>query len=299
MAGIFGIVNLTRDSFSDGGAALDSDAALRRAQQLRVDGADVIDLGAESTHPDAATVPAEEEIARLAPVIEPLAAGGVVVSVDTCKPPVMRDALRRGAQIINDIAGFGTLEAVEAVAGSKARLVVMHAAGLVVETDAQGRLRGAKAGRVAIGPEQIVELAERFFEQRIAELERAGIERGRLILDPGMGFFLSSDPRASLAMLRHLPRLTRFGCPLLVSTSRKSFIGAVLGKSDARRGRTGGEVRAVGGRAAGTLATEVWAVLRGAAYIRTHEVAALCDALTILDALRGEEGDAAAGFRLA
>jgi dihydropteroate synthase type 2 len=265
IAGILGIVNVTRDSFSDGGKFLGPDAAVAHARRLVADGADVVDLGAESTHPDSEDVSAEEEIARLAPVIRPLKADGIRISVDTHKPVVMRNVLDLGVDYVNDITGLRDPESIAAVRGSDVKLIIMHS-----------RAAAARAGRAAADPATIVDEIIHFFEQRIATLTSAGIARQRLILDPGMGLFLGDNPEASLAVLRDLERLHRFDLPLLISTSRKSFIGAVLGSTEAPR--------PVDQRGPGTLATEIWALMHGAAYIRTHDVRALRDAMTVMAA---------------
>jgi dihydropteroate synthase type 2 len=266
---ILGIVNLTRDSFSDGGLYLAPADAAARARQLIADGADIVDLGAESTHPDAEDVPAEEEIARLDPVIRRLKAEDTRISVDTYKPAVMRHAAALGVDYINDITALRDPAAVAAARDCDAKLILMHS-----------RSGRARAQRREADPQTIVDEIRRFFEERIAALTAAGIARERLILDPGMGFFLGSNPEASLAVLRGLERLREFGLPLLVSTSRKSFIGAILGSQD--------KPLPVGERGSGTLMTEIWAVLHGAEYIRTHDARALRDALKILDRLRDD-----------
>jgi dihydropteroate synthase type 2 len=258
-------VNVTRDSFSDGGKFLDPDAAVAHARRLVADGADVVDLGAESTHPDSEDVSAEEELDRLAPVIRPLKADGIRISVDTHKPVVMRNVLDLGVDYVNDITALRDPESIAAVRGRDVKLIIMHS-----------RAAAARAERAAADPATIVDEIIHFFEQRIAALTGAGIARQRLILDPGMGLFLGSNPEASLAVLRDLERLHRFGLPLLISTSRKSFIGAVLGSTQTPR--------PVDQRGSGTLATEIWALMHGAAYIRTHDVRALRDAMTVISA---------------
>ena len=263
---ILGIVNVTRDSFSDGGACLEPEAALAHARGLVADGADIIDLGAESTHPDAEDVPADVEIARLTPLIARLKGDGLAVSVDTYKPAVIRRVLSLGVDFINDVTALRDPESVAAVRDGDARLILMHS-----------RASSARAERGQADPATIVDEILRFFEQRIAALAQAGIPCERLILDPGMGFFLGRDPLVSLAVLRDLGRLVGLGLPVLVSTSRKSFIGGLLGSPDAPR--------PVDQRGAGTLATELWAVREGVAYVRTHDVRALCDALSLLSAL--------------
>jgi dihydropteroate synthase type 2 len=264
---IVGIVNVTRDSFSDGGQCLEPDAAVAYAQRLVADGADVIDVGAESTHPDAEDVPADAEVARLTPVIERLKADRVRVSVDTYKPAVMRHALALGVDFINDITALRDPESVTVARDAEVKLIIMHS-----------RASQARAERTEADPATIVDEIIQFFEQRVAALTDAGIARERLVIDPGMGFFLGSNPEASLVVLRDLRRLRALDLPILVSTSRKSFIGSVLGSVE--------EPRPVEQRAAGTLATEIWAAQHGVAYIRTHDVRALRDGLRMLAALR-------------
>jgi dihydropteroate synthase type 2 len=263
---ILGILNVTRDSFSDGGRYLDPVVAVAHAQQMVADGADVIDIGAQPTNPDAEIVSAEEELARLLPVIELLRAASVRVSVDTFRPEVMRRVLAAGAEFINDVTALRDAEAVAAVREHQARIILMHS------TAAE-----ARAERADISPVGMLERILAFFERRIGELEVAGIARQRLIIDPGMGMFLSRDPRASLVVLRELPRLAQFRLPILVSSSRKGFIGELL--------RSGEKRPRADQRAAGTLATELWAALHGATYIRTHEPRPLRDALMLWQAI--------------
>lgn len=265
---ILGIVNVTRDSFSDGGRFLDPAAAIAHGRRLHADGADVIDLGAESTHPEAEDVSAAEEIARLEPVITALKSEGLVVSVDTHKPAVMRRMLELGADFINDVTALRDPCAVDAVRDSDSRLILMHS-----------RSSGARAERRDADPLRITDEILEFFGRRIESLHAAGIGRERLILDPGMGLFLSRSADASLAVLRELPRLRALGCSVLVSVSRKSFLGEVLGGP--------GGPRAVGERAAGTLAAELWAAASGVDYIRTHDVRALRDGLAVWRAIGG------------
>jgi dihydropteroate synthase type 2 len=263
---IIGIVNITRDSFSDGGRFFAPERAIAHARQLMADGAALVDLGAESTHPDAEDVPAAEEIARLTPVLQALRQDSVRVCVDTYKPAVMRAVLKLGVEIINDVTGLRDPEAVAAVRDSTARVILMHSTAA-----------SARAERLDVDSAAIVSRIVEFFNSRIAELEAAGIGRPRLIIDPGMGFFLGCDPAVSLAVLRDLDRLTARGLPLCVSTSRKSFIGGVLG--------TSAGPRPVEQRGAGTLATELWAAQHGVQFIRTHDVRALRDALTMWTAI--------------
>jgi dihydropteroate synthase type 2 len=260
---LFGIVNITEDSFSDGGRHLDPVAAVTKARRLAAGGADVIDLGAAASNIEAKPVPPGEEIRRLEPVIAALQHDGVAISIDSFHPEVQRFAIARGVDYLNDIQGFPEPSLYPDLAASRCRLIVMHAV--------QGR---GRAQQVAIGPDQIWQRIETFFEQRLAALERAGVMRSQLILDPGMGFFLSSDAAASLRVLAELDRLKRrFGLPVLVSVSRKSFLAGVIGR------------RNPGERGAATLAAELHAAAHGADYIRTHDPAALRDALAMAAAL--------------
>ncbi|MBX3462473.1 MAG: dihydropteroate synthase [Planctomycetes bacterium] len=259
MVSVFGIVNVTRDSFSDGGRFLEPQAAIDHAEGLLAAGADVIDVGAESTHPDAEPVAAAEEVRRLEPVVGALLQRRAVVSVDTWKPEVMRSMARLGVHWLNDVRGFRTPGALEAAAAapSHVRFVVMHA-----------RQPGPRAERRERGPEGLLGEIEVFLRERLAAFAAAGIGGERLVLDPGMGFFLGAGAAPSLAVLRHLPRLRRHGVPVLVSVSRKSFLGELAGRSPA-------------GRGAATLAAELWAVRSGADFVRTHDVAALRDACRV------------------
>jgi len=263
---IFGIVNLTRDSFSDGGLYLDPQDALDHARRLVVEGADVIDLGAESTHPDAEPVPPDTQIERLTPVVQMLRAHGVRISIDTYRPEVMRAMLALGAEFINDVTGLRDPESVAVLRDAPACIVLMHS-----------RSRTPRAQRQPVNPVTVVDEIVEFFRERLDALAEAGIEPRRLILDPGMGLFLGDDPRASLVVLRELPRVVALGRPVLVSTSRKSFIGRVLADGE--------QMRPVHRRLFGTLTTEVVAVQHGAAYIRTHQPGPLRDALRMLDAI--------------
>jgi dihydropteroate synthase type 2 len=275
---LLGILNLTRDSFSDGGRYLDPAAAMMHARRLVSDGADVIDVGAEATHPNAGLVPADEEIARLSPVVQALKSESVPISIDTRKPAVMRAMARFRVDYINDVDGFGDPESIAAVRDTTCSLIVMH------------RVREAEQADVtrayAEDPASIVDRIVSFFIERRAVLVLEGIDETRLIFDPGMGLFLSPDPAVSLSVLREIGSLRLPGCRLLISTSRKSFIGATLG--------TVAGPRPVAQRSAGTLATELWAAFRGIDYIRTHEPRPLRDALSLwshLDPIAGHASD--------
>ncbi len=254
---IIGIVNITEDSFSDGGRYLAPEDALLHARAL-AEWADVIELGPASTHPNARAVSAQEEIQRLQAVLPQLVAAGNRVAVDSFQVATQSWALEQGAAYLNDTQGFPRPKEVPGLAASSAKLVVMHSV-----------QRRGKAVRRRTDPERILAQIEDFFAERLEVLGEAGIARERIILDPGMGFFLGSNPEPSLRVLRELPRLRKyFGLPLLVSVSRKSFIQALTGR----------EARGVG---AATLAVELFAARAGVDYIRTHDVAALRDALRV------------------
>ncbi|MEQ8282416.1 MAG: dihydropteroate synthase [Parvibaculum sp.] len=263
---ILGIVNITPDSFSDGGKYFAADAAIAHARKLAAEGADVIDLGPASSNPDAAPVPPEEEIRRLGPVLEALAADGIAVSVDSFRPETQAHALAHGAQYLNDIHGFDTPHFYPALAASEARLILMHSIQERGNADRRAAPEGDIVGHIC-----------RFFEARIGRLEKAGIARDRLVLDPGMGFFLGPTPETSFEVLARLDEIkSRFGLPLLVSVSRKSFLRALTG-------------RAPGEAGAASLAAELLAAIGGADYIRTHEPRPLADALAVYTALKARQ----------
>jgi dihydropteroate synthase type 2 len=265
---LFGILNVTADSFSDGGAFLDPAAALAQARRLHQGGADVVDIGAAASNIAAEPVPADEEIRRLDPVVAALGETGIPVSIDSFAPDVQRFALARGVAYLNDIHGFAEPALYPALAAADCRLVVMHAA------SARGR-----AEPVDLAAEEAMRRIDGFFAARLAALEAAGIARERLIIDPGMGFFLSSRADASLRVLARIAGLKqRFGLPVMVSVSRKSFLGAAAGRADPKQ------------RGAATLAAELFAAMEGVDYIRTHDPAALADGLAVVAALRREAG---------
>jgi dihydropteroate synthase type 2 len=255
---ILGILNITEDSFSDGGKFLAPEAALAHANNLLADGADIIDIGAASSHPDAGKVQPELEIARLASVIPALHDSGASLSIDSFVPQVQAFALEQGVDYLNDIHGFAEPALYPLLARSDAKLIVMHAV-----------QKGGIATRVDVAPEAIFDRIVGFFEQRLAALTGAGIARERLILDPGMGFFLGTNPKTSLTVLERLPELAEaFGLPILVSVSRKSFLTALPGTPEE----------------AG-VAAEMFAAAQGADYIRTHAPAPLREGLKILNDL--------------
>jgi dihydropteroate synthase type 2 len=266
---IVGIVNITADSFSDGGRYLDPAAAAAHARSLRADGADVIELGPAASHPGSAPVSAAEERRRLAPVLETLAADGTAVSVDSFRPQTLRFAVSAGAAWLNDIHGFGDPGLYPVLAASRCRLVVMHAV----------QAAGA-ATNVVTSPAAVREGMYRFFARRLDALRAAGIGSDRLIIDPGLGYFLGGTPGPSLAVLAGIRELREtFGIPVLVSPSRKSFLRAITGRDVAQSGPA-------------TLAAEIFAAWQGADYIRTHDVAAARDALTVLAAISSQASHA-------
>lgn len=269
MARIFGIVNVTRDSFSDGGRWLLPEQAIAHGEALLAAGADVLDLGAESTHPDAEDVSAADEVARLEPVVRHFVARGADVSIDTCKPAVMQRMAELGAAWWNDVDGLRSPEAMRVVARlpARVRLVVMYSRGAAARATRDADERA---------PRETLQAVEAFFAERRSALGAAGIAAERIVLDPGMGFFLAATPGPSLYVLKHLDRLHRFGAELLVSVSRKSFLGAITGLPTAERGPA-------------TLAAELAAVRAGAAYVRTHDVGALRAALRVQAAIEAAE----------
>jgi dihydropteroate synthase type 2 len=265
---LFGILNITDDSFSDAGKYLAPEAALAHARAMHSAGAAVIDIGAASSNPDSRGVAPQVEIARLAPVVPLLRREGIAVSVDSFSLEVQRWALAQGVDYLNDIQGFPDAALYPALAESRAKLVVMHS------VQERGR-----ATRAHVPASEIFDRCVNFFAARLAVLERAGIARDRLILDPGMGFFLGSDAEASFTMLRRLPELKRaFGLPLLVSVSRKSFLRRLTGRGPGEAGPA-------------SLSAELFAFLQGADYLRTHEPGPLQDVLTVWQALAETAGN--------
>lgn len=258
---ILGILNITEDSFSDGGKYLEPAAALAHARELAKD-ADILDIGAASSNPDSASVSTEIEIARLKSVLVALERENIALSIDTFSPQVQRWALKHNVAYLNDIRGFPDEALYPELAASSAKLIVMHA------VQEQGR-----ATHIDVPPAEILSRIRRFFEGRITALTQSGIGRGRLILDPGMGFFLGSDPETSLTVLRALPALKReFALPVLISVSRKSFLRKIAGVGAADAGPA-------------SLTAELFAALKGADFIRTHDPKALKGALAVWAAL--------------
>lgn len=259
---ILGILNITDDSFSDGGRFLAPEAALAHGLKLMEDGADILDIGAASSNPDAKRIAPETEIARLQSVLPALRQKGAVISVDAYSLPVQRWAIAQAVDYLNDIHGFAEPALYPELAGSKAKLIVMHA----IQHEGVATRADVPAG-------EIVGRVMSFFEKRLATLTQAGIATERLILDPGMGFFVGSDPENSLTLLRHFPEFkARFGLPVLVSVSRKSFLRELTGRGTQEAGPA-------------SLAAELFAAANGADYIRTHAPGPLRDGLKVLKAI--------------
>jgi dihydropteroate synthase type 2 len=258
MPKIFGIVNITNDSFSDGGQYLAPEKAIAHAQYLVDAGAAVLDIGPASSHPDAGAVTPAEEIARLQGVWAPLKALPASLSVDSFQLETQRWAIAHGADWLNDINGFAEPSLYDELADAPCRLVVMHA----IQSKGIARRAPAPDG-------DIWDHILRFFETRLKALEEAGIARDRLVIDPGMGFFLGNDPQTSLQVLGGLARLKQaFDAPVLICASRKSFLRAIADVSLAEVGPV-------------SLAAELLATAQGVDYIRTHEVAPLAQALRL------------------
>jgi dihydropteroate synthase len=253
-----GVVNVTPDSFYDGGRYAAAPAAIEHARRLVAEGADLLDVGGESSRPGAESVAADEELARVLPVLDALREVGVPLSVDTTKPEVMRAALDRGAAMINDITALGAPEALAVVARSQAAVCLMHM---------QGRPRTMQADPVYA---DVVGEVRDFLAARAAACVAAGVARERIVLDPGFGFGKTVDH--NLALLARLGEIAALGFPVLAGWSRKSSLGRITG-------------REAGDRLPGSLAAALLAVERGARIVRVHDVAATRDALAVLTAV--------------
>ncbi len=255
-----GVLNVTPDSFSDGGRYLALQAAIEHGLKMITEGAAFIDVGGESTRPGAEPVSTAEELARVVPVVRALAAGGAVISVDTSKPEVMRAAAEAGAGLINDVRALRAPGALEAARATGCAVCLMHM---------QGEPRTMQ--RDPHYTDVVAEVGA-FLGERLAACESAGIARARLLIDPGFGFGKSAAH--NLMLLGHLRELTGLGVPLLAGLSRKSWLGKLTG-------------RATDDRLAGSLALAVIAALNGARIIRAHDVAATVDALRVVAAVEG------------
>jgi len=252
-----GVVNVTPDSFSDGGRFLDPDAAVAQARAMIDAGADLVDVGGESTRPGAAVVNEAEELARILPVVSALR--DIPVSVDTRHPKVMRAGLEAGASMINDIEALGAPGALEAVAGSDCAVCLMHKKG-----DPATMQEDPRYGDV------VAEVRD-YLAGRVAACAAAGIARERIVLDPGFGF--GKTLAHNLTLLKRLPELAALGLPVLAGWSRKSSLGRITGRD-------------AGERLAGSLAAALLALLGGAKILRVHDVKETRDALLVWEAWR-------------
>lgn len=256
---VMGVVNATPDSFSDGGRFSGAAQVVDHARRLLDEGADILDIGGESTRPGAPEVSVQQELDRIGPVLEALHGAGVPLSVDTRKPPVMAAALSLGADMINDVAGFGSPDAIDAVRASSAGLCVMHMQGTpatMQQRPTYGDVVADVAGFLAGQRQRLID---------------AGVQADRIVLDPGIGFGKTMEQNVEL--LRRIDVLRALGSPVLIGVSRKSLIGHLTGRS-------------VDHRLAGSLAGAVAAVAVGAAIVRVHDVAQTRDALAVWAALR-------------
>jgi dihydropteroate synthase len=256
---VMGVLNVTPDSFSDGGRHLDPDAALARAEQMLAEGAAIIDIGGESTRPGAAAVASEEELRRVLPVLERVAARlPALLSVDTSNPEVMRRAGAAGAHMVNDVRALRSPGALEAVAAGELGVCLMH-------------MRGEPA-TMQVDPryDDVVGEVQAFLAERVQSCIAAGMARERLCIDPGFGF--GKLLAHNLQLLRALAQFQRLGLPLAVGLSRKSMVAALGGRAEERL--------------AGSLALATIAVLHGARIVRAHDVAPTVDAVRIASAVK-------------
>jgi dihydropteroate synthase len=258
-----GIVNVTPDSFSDGGRFFGTKDAIAQGLKLRDDGADLVDVGGESTRPGSQPVPLDEELGRVMPVLEALVREGVAVSVDTMKPGVMRAAIGAGCAVVNDVNAFRAPGAIEAVADAGVGVVAMHMQGT------------PQTMQQAPEYDDVVREVAGFLRARALALESAGVDASRIALDPGFGFGKTLEHNRRL--FQALPALASMGYALLVGVSRKRMIADL----------TGG--RPVGERAAGSVAAALLAAQNGASLLRVHDVRETVDALNVWMALRSPE----------
>ena len=259
---IVGIVNVTPDSFSDGGQFASAQAAIDHGLRLVEDGADILDVGGESTRPGAVMVSVEEEKRRVLSVIAALASAGHVVSIDTRKPDVMQSALDVGAVMVNDVMALRAPGALQVVAASQAAVCVMHMQG------------EPQTMQQTPDYQDVVQEVKAFLDARVAACWEVGISPARIVIDPGFGF--GKSLAHNLALLKNLAQLTVGEVPVMVGMSRKSMMGAVSG-------------RATGEREYAGLAAHLLAVTQGAQLVRVHDVAAMRDALAVWNAVKETE----------
>lgn len=260
-----GILNVTPDSFSDGGMYVDRRRAVEHGLALAREGADIVDVGGESTRPGADQVAPQEEISRVSAVISALAADlDVPLSIDTRHAEVAASALSSGASIINDVSGFRDPAMVQLAASTAVGLVVMHMIGD----------RDAMPGRPVYG--DVVADVRAYLAQQTAALEQAGVARNRIVVDPGIGFGKTSEH--NLELLRRLPEIASLGYPVLIGVSRKRFIGELTGESVPAH------------RTTGSIAAALWALQHGADIVRVHDVKQTSDAVRVWDTIEGACG---------
>lgn len=260
---VMGVLNVTPDSFSDGGLYASVDCAVARGHALIAEGADILDIGGESTRPGSQPVALDEERRRVLPVIEALASCGRPLSIDTRKPALMREAVAAGASMVNDIGALESPGALEALAGTSAAVCLMHKQG-----DPQTMQQNPHY-------EDAVKEVRDYLAHRIETARRAGIAAGRIVIDPGFGF--GKTEAHNIALLRSLSRLADLGAPVLAGLSRKAMLGRITGKPPEER-------------VYASVAAALFAVQQGASIVRVHDVAATCDALAVWRALAGRIG---------
>jgi dihydropteroate synthase len=258
---IMGVINPTPDSFSDGGRFATADMAIEYALNLRAQGADILDVGGESTRPGALPVNEQDEWQRIKPIMNALVKKDIPVSVDTRKPSVMKAAIEAGAAMINDVQALRAPGALEVVAASSAAVCLMHMSGTPQTMQDHPAY------------ENVVEEVESFLADRVEACEKAGIGRDRLVIDPGFGFGKSLEH--NLDLLGQLGVFQKLNVPVLVGMSRKSMLGALTGRPVDQREYAG-------------IAAHLLAIARGARILRVHDVAAMKDALCVWNAVKGE-----------
>ena len=265
---LVGILNVTPDSFSDGGLFLNPDVAVSHAMRMVTEGADIIDVGGESTRPGATPVPVDEELRRVLPVIEQLADRGVRISIDTYKSEVAEAALKLGAEIVNDVSGLRFDPRMpEVIAKYNAKVVIMHMKGT------------PRTMQVNPYYEDVMHELITYFSERLEFTQSYGIKCENIIIDPGIGF--GKRVEDNLTILRNLSSLCELGTPVMIGVSRKSFIGKILGIDNPRD------------RLIGSIASNLIAFLNGVTYFRVHDVKPTREALTMVDAILSQhEGSA-------
>jgi dihydropteroate synthase len=276
---VMGIVNVTPDSFSDGGEFLDADAAIAHARELVAQGADILDVGGESTRPGADPVVADEELRRVLPVLDGIAAAGLdtEVSIDTSKASVARAAIAAGARIVNDVSALrADLAMVEVIAAGGVDCCLMHMLGEPRSMQREPRYR------------DVVDEVKAFLEERLSFAVGEGVSEDRVMLDPGIGF--GKTTAHNLELLARLGELVTLGRPVVIGTSRKSFLGRLIAQAAGAS-----EPVDAAARLPGTIATNVLALERGASVFRVHDVAPVRDALAVAAATLGGRWTARAG----